>query len=239
MRVQLSISSKFARQLALILSIVVAGLTVTSLVFNVLFNYQFFDSVSQAAGDNGKMQLFELDSDQNIPTWYSSSMLLICAGLLAAIAAASRRNVYRIQWTGLSFIFLYLSADEAASIHEKVSSEIGGLIPISGFSDYAWIFLYAPLVLIFVLLYARFVRTLPVEIKRLFVVAGSLYVAGALGMEAVDGTYASFYGGSNVVYSLLTHIEEILEMLGVVVFFYALLLYMSFYVKEIRVGPKI
>ncbi|MGB3681953.1 MAG: hypothetical protein WA990_05650 [Rubrobacteraceae bacterium] len=239
MRVQLGISPKFARQLALVLILIVAGLTVMSLTVNILFNYQLLDSASQTGGgDGGKLQLFELDSDQNIPTWYSSSMLLICAGLLAIIAAAARRNIYRIQWIGLSLIFLYLSADEAASIHEKMSPAVERLIPISGFSDYAWIFLYAPLVLIFALAYLGFLRALPAETKHLFILAGSLYVAGALGMEAIDGTYASIYGSSNVVYSLLTHIEEVLEMLGVVVFFYSLLLYISFYVREISVGPK-
>lgn len=239
MRVQLSISPKFAKQFALILGFIVLGLTVMSLTVNILFNYQFLDSASQAAGGGGKMQLFELDSDQNIPTWYSSSMLLICSGLLAVVAVASRRDIWRLQWAGLSFVFLYLSADEASSIHEKLSSGMARLVPVSGFSDHAWIFLYAPLVLIFMLMYVRFVRALPTETKRLFVVAGFLYIMGALGMEAIDGTYASVYGRFNVGYSLLTHLEEVLEMLGVIVFFYALLLYVSFYVKEVSVGPKI
>lgn len=55
-------------------------------------------------------------------------------------------------------------------------------------------------------------------------------------MEAIGSFYATLYGTSKLTYSLLTHIEEILEMLGIVVLFYALLLYISSFVKELRVG---
>lgn len=240
MRVQLSISLRFARQLSLVLGLVVAVLAALSSASEALLSSSIFSGLLQQGGsDDGQTAIFALNAEGNLPSWYSSSSLLICAGLLALISLASRGKVYRLQWAGLSLVFLYLSADESVSIHEKASSLIGMLLPFEGFSNFAWVIVYAPLTVIFGLFYVNFARSLPVETKRLFVVAGILYVVGALGMEAVDGLYASFYGESNIIYYLLTQIEEILEMLGVVVFFYALLLYMSLYIKEINVGSKI
>ena len=236
MRLQLSISPKFALQSAVFLLLVVVGLAMLSLASEVVVNSSLFSSLLR---DDGQIGVFALDEEGNIPTWYSSSILLICAGLLAIISIASRGSVYRLQWAVLSLVFLYLSADEAIMIHEKVNLAVGVLFPLDEFLPYAWIIVYAPLVLIFGLAYLKFVRDLSSETKRLFVVAGVLYVTGALGMEAIGGAYATLYGGSDVVYSLITHFEETLEMLGVVVFFYALLLYISFHVREINVGSKI
>lgn len=238
MKVQLSISPKFAKAAASVLGLVMLGLALLSIASEFLSSYLLPGPSSQADEGNGGIQLFELDSEGGIATWYSSSMLLVCAGFLAIIAIANRRSIYKIQWAALSFIFLYLSADEAASIHEKASFVTDKLIPVSGFADYSWVILYAPLVLIFVLAYLKFVRDLPVETKRLFIVAGFLYVVGALGMEAVGGVYAILYGSSNIGYSLLIHLEEVLEMSGIVVFFYALLVHMGFHTRELRIGSE-
>lgn len=119
---------------------------------------------------------------------------------------------------------------------EKVRPFLETRLQTGSFSDYVWIVLYAPLVLIFVLAYLRFLLNLPTRTRWLFFIAGFLYVGGALAMEAIGSFYATLYGTSKLTYSLLTHIEEILEMLGIVVLFYALLLYISSFVKELRVG---
>ena len=231
MKAQLYISPGFAKVVALILGLIVFGLTVLSLVFE-------FSSLGLRAGD-GEMQLFGLDAEQTVPTWFSVSMLLMCAVLIAVIAVAARESMNRFHWAGLSAIFLYLSVDESVSLHEKLRVLPQILLQTGGFSDYVWVFLYAPLVLIFALVYLRFLFSLPTQTRRLFFIAGVLYVGGALAMEAIGGLYATLYGTSGIVYSLLTHIEEILEMLGIVVLFYALLLYISSYVKEFHVGLKV
>jgi len=57
--------------------------------------------------------LFDLDSEKTIPTWYASSTLLICSFLLWAIAIARERLRDRraLHWKGLAIIFLGLSID--------------------------------------------------------------------------------------------------------------------------------
>ncbi len=60
--------------------------------------------------------------------------------------------------------------------------------------------------------------------RSLFVAAGLVYVAGAIGMEMVGSAYASVHTTVNAVYAMLiVTIEETLEMLGLVLFVYTLL----------------
>lgn len=226
--IRLSISPKFVRKVTLVLCLLVFGLTALSLFFDV------FNLVSQADGEGEKMLLFSLNGEQNIPSWYSSSMRLICAILLAAIAVAARESGYRFHWMSLSVIFLYLSIDELASIHEKVGSALAERFDTSGFLTYAWVIPYAFLVFVFVLVYTRFLYDLPASTRLAFLAAGILFVGGALGVEMVNGRTDDTYGTAHLTYILGSYIEEVLEMLGELGFFYALLSYISLYVKEIR-----
>jgi predicted permease len=85
---------------------------------------------------------------------------------------------------------------------------------------------------IFSLLYLRFLFALPRRIQALFVLAGGLYVIGGLGLEMLSWHYRfPLYDPENteasrdLTYLMITHVEELLEMLGVAVFMYALLSY--------------
>jgi len=187
--------------------------------------------------------LFDVDSESNIPTWYASSTLLLCSILLASIAYAKKidSDRYFLHWGVLSIIFLYLSMDEAASIHELAIEPLRSALNASGFLYYTWVVPGAAFVLIFVLVYLRFLADLPVRTRHLFLVAGMLYVGGAIGMELVGGRYAGLYGEENFMYALIATVEEFLEMAGVVVFIFALLSYMSFHLKDVQVhvGDKV
>lgn len=235
MRLQLSISPKFARQFIALLVLVAVGLAMLSLAFEFV-NSLLLDSASQSGGDGGKMQLFALGADGNVPQWYSASLLLLCSILLALITAAAAENNHRTRWMGLSIIFLYLSVDEAASIHEKVSSVLEARFSPEGILSYAWVIPYGLLTLVFVLAYLKFVRDLPSATRWLFIIAGAFYVGGALGLEMVNAGTDDLFGRDNLIYILGTHLEEVFEMLGVSVFLYALLLYISSNVREINVS---
>lgn len=162
-------------------------------------------------------------------------MLLLCSVLLAGITL-SRRAVsshYVRHWGLLGAIFLYLAADELLQIHEESSGFLRSILGTDGFLYYTWIIPALILLFIFGALYASFVITLPAKIRLLFLTAGSIYVAGAVGLEMVGGYYASAHGEESARFIAETTAEEFLEMLGIVVFIYALLEYMRFYVEEI------
>jgi hypothetical protein len=82
-------------------------------------------------------------------------------------------------------------------------------------------------VAIFVLGYYRFLMLLPRRTRSLFIAAGTIFVGGALGVEAVSGMQASLHGQQNLTYHAIITAEELFEMAGIVVFVYALLDYIG------------
>lgn len=184
--------------------------------------------------------LFYLGQEQNIPTWYSTFALLLCSGLLATIYLAKRNagDRYARHWGVLALVFVYLSADEAASLHEKVgrllkiaAGSLGHQLP--GFLSYGWVIPASFVVLIFALAYLKFLLHLPMRQRLLFFVAAGGYVGGAILLEMVAAYYTSLYGGprrmtnfQNFNLTMIASTEEVLEMASVVVFVYALLAYL-------------
>jgi hypothetical protein len=204
-------------------------------------------------GDEGLLQLlrlFDVGEEGSIPTWYSSFTLLLSSILLAVIAALKRMrgDRYTLHWIGLSLIFLFLSIDEVVQIHEagsreEVQSFVKNLtgLTFGGFTYFFWVVPGAAFVLIFLLVYLRFLVDLPKETRRLFLVAGILFVGGALGLEMLSARVVSIYGIEDwesvgglpkIVVGIQTSIEELLEMLGIIVFIHALVAYIGAYVES-------
>ncbi len=184
--------------------------------------------------------VFDVSTEANIPTWYQSTTLLLCAMSFAIIAVIkwAEHDGYRTLWGGLSLIFLYLSLDEGAALHDRVSKTLRPILNVGGIFHFAWVIPASILVIVFVVAYVKFWLSLPVKTRLLFLLAGALYVGGALGMEMINGAFADIYGTENLAYELLTTVEETFEMLGVSVLLYAVLSYTSIYAPNIHVQIK-
>lgn len=185
----------------------------------------------------GVIRLFNVGREGNVPTWYSSSTLLLCCCLLALITLAKKkeRGPYVLHWGVLSIIFLGLSIDESIQIHETVIEPLRSALNLGGFLYNAWVLPGAVFVLIVVVAYARFLIALPKRTRHLFIAAGSVYVFGVLGMDAVGARYKEIHGSNNMSFALMQTAEEFLEMVGIVIFVYALLSYTSRQIRELRV----
>ncbi|MEK6206483.1 MAG: hypothetical protein AABM32_02470 [Chloroflexota bacterium] len=175
------------------------------------------------------VNLFSTRREMNIPTWYSSFALLLCSLLLAIIAFGERKQAGRrlLQWSFLSLIFLYIAVDEGAAIHERLSQAASHVISLrgTGLFNYAWVVPAGLLVVLLGLAYLRFLLGLPTRTRNLFVLAGVTYIGGALGSEMVSGLRSEVFG-ADIGYEMISTVEELLEMSGVVIFVYALLDYM-------------
>ena len=214
------------KKLALVLTLVVLSLILAHVAVQYMKFFQGHDV------QLGFLHQLNLDEENNLPTWYSSSALLLSAILLAVIGLANKRegNPYTLEWLGLAAIFLYLSLDEAASLHETMDARTVALLGpmleaagyFHGFLYDSWVIIGAMFVLIVALAYLRFLTALPVKTRSLFLIAGTLYVGGALGIETLGSRYLYLYG-QNFSYIMFVAVEEGLEMLGIVVFLYALI----------------
>jgi hypothetical protein len=180
----------------------------------------------------------DLSIEQSIPTYYSSATLLFCSLLLAIITFAKKKNGEQyIYWLGLTLIFLFLSVDEAIGIHEHLNDKMRTTLKVSGLFYFAWVVPYGIAVIVFLLGYARFVFRLPSKIRVLFILAGLIYVTGALGVEMIGGEYIESHG-YNVTFHVIATVEELLEMTGIVIFIYALMSYIDSELKDLRLSIK-
>jgi hypothetical protein len=180
---------------------------------------------------------FNFDEEANLPALYSSLALGFCAYLLSVIATVKKKlkGKYARQWKALSFIFLYLAVDEMCSIHELLIPILRGAMHTSGLLYFPWVIPAFFLVIIFLIVFRKFILALPNKTKIQFILAGIVYVFGALGMELIGGYIADNYG-YNTVYGIASTIEELLEMFGVVIFINALLNYLQSQASELHFG---
>lgn len=173
------------------------------------------------------LDLFSVNVEESIPTWYATLLLFGAAVLLAVIAAAKAiaNDGYARHWTGLALIFLYLSMDEGAAIHEIVADAIQTSLEPTGYLLFGWQLVAVPLVILFAVLYRRFLFHLSPRTRNLFILAGVIYVGGALVVEAISANRWYLDGGQTFEYLAIATVEEVAEMLGAVVLIYTLLAY--------------
>lgn len=210
-----------------------AGKVSRLLLWCILFLITAFlvtQTIRIALGHNflmGLTPLFHLDWEANLPAWYSSVSLLVAASLAAVIALSIRKSGQSSAgyWFGIALIFTFLSADEAAGMHELLAIPFRTLLNAKGFLFFTWVVPAAGALLILTLIYARWFFRLPSFMRRLSAAAAIVYLGGAIGMELIGGFLAERSGFETPQYMLVMTIEETMEMSGVVIWIYALLRY--------------
>lgn len=175
------------------------------------------------------------DSETSLATFYSSLLLLLAAALLYFIYYYTKGSTNKnISWLLLSIIFLYLSIDESVAIHEKFMLLIREEYNLSGFLYFSWVIPYGILLIIFSIYLIPFLLKLESKTRNLFIISGVVFVFGALGIELFEGKHFEIHG-KDMVFEILYTIEESFEILGVSLFIYALLRYISIKIETINI----
>lgn len=180
--------------------------------------------------DSAVVSLLSLSYEGNLPTWYASVLPLLCAGLLAWTAAGEPQD--RGHWRALAFGFIAISIDEIIGLHEL----LGALFDTTGPLHFGWVIPGAALVLVLGLSFLGFLRRLPRATARIFLLAGALYVLGAVACDVPLGWWTSIHGDDNLVYYLIDWCEETLEYTGLTIFACALLTRLQG--RALRVTPR-
>lgn len=220
------------REVAGALTCVVVGLVLASVIGEFFRVHLGFGNVF------GIPKLRDVRMENNLPTWYSAA-LLACAILSLRVALLEGANRLP-RWYILAAVFAYLCADELFKIHERLGTPLGkGAIGAFGITSAdlgfrrAWAVYGAALAVVVGLVCIWLFSDLPPRLLRLFVVAGGLYVFGAVALEVFYGRLEFLYGAGDTraLRMLFAAIEEFLEMMGVVITIYALLSYLHPYLN--------
>ena len=167
----------------------------------------------RGVGDPRVTRLFNMSEEANVPTWWSSALLLSCA-LWLFIVARSEAGTARKAWIGLAIGFAYISLDETAGFHEfaNLAADLGGLF------TFAWVIPGTLVVVVVGVALLPFVRSLPPSTRRRFLLAGAVYVTGALGVEMLLGWWISSFGPHNLGHVVIDLVEESMEIAGASLF---------------------
>ena len=163
-------------------------------------------------------QLFDVDQENNLPTWYSEFLLLTGFAFLWLCTSQKRAQGDRWSghWVALTVGFLLMSVDEVAGVHETINSVI----------VMTWAIPAGIMALAIAAAFVPFLLHLPTDTAVRFVLAGGTYLAGAVGIEIVGNSLVGQQLSDTLAYKMTTFAEEGLEMFGVILFLHALLRYM-------------
>jgi hypothetical protein len=177
-----------------------------------------------------------LDGEGFLPTAFSVLLLAGAGALLWRIGRHPEPKAFRMYWHGLSLAFFVLALDEGLRIHERASRPIGRWLEAHGIIDnpilrglftQSWVVAGFAVVVLIGIIYLPFLRHLAAGDRLRFIVAGSVYVGGALGMEMASGYHFAQVVQHDATYKLLVVIEEGMEMFGTTLFIRALLIHLA------------
>jgi len=177
----------------------------------------------------GLIDFFDFDIEGNIPTLYSAVSVLFCSAILALITRVQwhKPDGKRFYWLGLAILFLLLGLDEGTAIHEEIGTFLERYMEAEGALYFLWVVPYGIGTVVIGLAYLKFVWELPKDTRLRFIMAGVIFLTGALGVEMLGAKEADLNGYTSVTYCLLYSLEEMLEMLGIILFIYALLSHLA------------
>ena len=169
---------------------------------------------------------FNMDREFNIPTLFSSTIMLACAYILNEIKKVSKKLPSK-DWRLLSKIFIFLAIDEFFQIHEIFI--IPDLRPyLSPALGSTWVIPYTALVIYLGWRFSKFLRSLEKYTRQKFLQSAGIFLSGAVGMEIV-GSYLVRTGIirlHSIWYGSITGLEELLELIGLIIFLTALANYL-------------
>ena len=183
------------------------------------------------------IKFLDLDIENNLPSFYSTMAIELCALILffIYINKNQQQDRERKHWLGLTIIFAFLGFDEMAQIHEEFSDIFDMLIDASGLLYFPWVIPYGIAVAVVGIIYLPWLLRLPKHTRQRFIIAGMAFLGGAIVVEMISANYADLYGDEDWRYSFTYTIEETLEMTGIALFARALLLYISETINTVEI----
>jgi hypothetical protein len=153
---------------------------------------------------------------------FAAVLLAICGKLAIQ---NDQRNIKH--WFILAIIFFLMSIDAAVSFHEISVKPLRNTFQLEGIFYYSWVLIAAPITLLVGLFYLPFLWRLPRGTAIGFVVAGAIFVGGALGTEFAAGFIATASGLESMAYKVVAALQEFMESLGLTIFISILLKHMA------------
>lgn len=176
----------------------------------------------------GVVTLLHFDREQNLPTLFSVLLLLGASGLAVRQASAQPdQAVLRTGWRIVATVLALMAIDEFASVHERVDAAMRYYLGTDFLPYAAWPIPYVLGLAALGAMLWRWLLALDRWQAVALLIAGTIYLGGAVGMEFIAGEYLTHIdphhaGVTDLRRDLLATLEETLEMTGLILLIQAL-----------------
>ena len=172
----------------------------------------------------GWVSALDLDNEKNARALYSGVILALSAAVAWLNGRVEAVPAFVARWRVLALGLLFMAFDEVFHLHERLIGPVRTILGGGdlGYFTFAWVVPALVVLPIIVFYMAGFLLRLPADTARGFVLAGGLYLGGAIALEMVGGRYFSEHG-SGLGLSMIANTEESFEMLGVCYFIFVAL----------------
>lgn len=160
--------------------------------------------------------LFDVAHEVNFWTWLNVAYMLFAAQLLCLCAWLRRRAALpAVGFLLAALALMLLSMDDFMSFHEKLDPLGEALGGGSGLLRFAWVIPGSLAALVIVAVFIVAFRSATGPVRKDILTGIALFFGGALGVEMLSGAWLSEFGHRRP-YTLLYHLEEALEAVGIV-----------------------
>lgn len=165
------------------------------------------------------LNVLYVNSDSNLPKWYSS-LLLALSGVLLYLLSQKNKAPGRhfFAWGLLSFTFFFLSLAKTTSFDQSFFGTIRMGLRAVGIQINPFLF-GVLLIALFLLLFAPFYSMMEGKVKKYVALSVIIYVFVSLFFDVLS----SLLYHTPVLYVVFSGCEELCEMIGTIIFLYALL----------------
>jgi len=206
---------------------VLGTITILLICINLLLNVIKY--ITKDASIYGLMPLFKLSAENNIPSFFSGCLFLFSSILLMLIWKVKKHYEKPGKiWGMLALLFLFLAYDELFSVHELLIHPLRDTLHTTGLFYQAWIIVYGIAVCALIAVFYPEWRRLQKKYKLWFCASAVTFMSGAIGFEMIGGAYfESVNRTGDVIYGILYTLEESLEMAGLLIFIYTLMMFLG------------
>ncbi len=207
-------------RVALVLALMALGFALIDIIAFVTLGVEGADS-------HESFRQFDVRLEANFATYFQASVLALAAMTCWANAVIERGlSTTRWQrmlpgWRTLAAVFVFLSIDELAQIHEnfnRVKPDFAG--ELTFVNHYSWVVVYLPFAACVGLAFIPFLLALPRKIAVVTFLSGVLYVLGAAGLEMVGAWQQTVAGfARDDLHTALRSVgEETMEVCAIILF---------------------
>lgn len=157
--------------------------------------------------------------EDSVWTWYSVLLLAAVGVVFATLALIRRSNgESSIPYFCFAVVAAGMSIDEATLFHEKfaIAARLMGLsLPFT----FSWLIIGIPFAVTAGVILLLLARRIDATLRRRLIVAGAVFLLGAVGFELLGGIIVNFSDnlaapGSRLLYQFVAMLEEGLELTG-------------------------